>query len=100
VLVVRNLAIFAEGSLTEHSSAGLCMPRMKARKDRSAMSEIPAKVVLRGKPSGRSRWAAGSKAARADPKGAHSKSPGLAAPIRFYVRGLQARPSVSFHRQG
>jgi hypothetical protein len=45
-------------------------------------------VVLRGKPSGRSRWAGGSKAARADPKGTHSNSRGLPAPIHFYVRGL------------
>jgi hypothetical protein len=53
---------------------------------------IAATVVLRRKPAGRSRWAAGSKAARADPKRAHSNSPGLAAPVRFYVRGLQTRP--------
>jgi hypothetical protein len=40
----------------------------------------------------RRRWASGSKAARATPKGAHSNSPGLAAPARFYVCGLQACP--------
>src|SRR5919106_3281781 len=53
---------------------------------------IPPKVVLRARPSGRSRYAARSKAARADPKGAHSNSPGPPAPVRFYARGLQGRP--------
>jgi hypothetical protein len=44
--------------------------------------------------------AAGSKAARADPQGAHSNSPGLAEPVRFYVRGLQPRPSVQLSSPG
>jgi hypothetical protein len=50
-------------------------------------------VVLRGKPSGRSRWAGGSKAARADPKGTHSNSRGLTELLRLYGYGLPPRPS-------
>jgi hypothetical protein len=49
-------------------------------------------VLLRDKPYGHSRWASSSEAARYNPKGAHSNSPGLAAPARLYVCGLQVCP--------
>ena len=38
---------------------------------------IPPKVVLRGKPSGRSRWASASMATLPTPFTAYSKGPGL-----------------------
>jgi hypothetical protein len=38
---------------------------------------MPPEVMLRGKPSGRSRWASASKATLTNPRGAYSSSSGL-----------------------
>ena len=53
---------------------------------------IPPKVVLRGKPSGRSRWASASMATLPTPFTAYSKGPGLTELLRLYTLRSSASP--------
>ena len=68
-------------------------PELSRRAAIQKSSRFPRKWTS-GKASGRSRWIFASMATLPTPFAAYSKGPGLTELLRFYVCGLQPRPSV------